>query len=42
MHSNKKNPCLTNNTFEQREVSLNKIDHSIDSQNFKVSQFIIA
>ena len=36
----KKNPCSTNNTFRQREVSLNKTYHSIDAQNFKMSQII--
>ena len=25
------------NTFEQREVLLNRMDHSIDAQNLKVS-----
>ena len=37
---NKKNPCSANNTFEQRDVLLNKIYHSIEGQNFKVPQFI--
>ena len=32
---NSKNPNLTNHSFEQREVLLNHIDHSIDAQIFK-------
>ena len=33
--SNEKNLGPKNNTFEQREVLLNNIDHSMDAQNFK-------
>ena len=33
--SNEKNLGPTNNTFEQREVLLNNIDHSVDVQNFR-------
>ena len=32
---NEKNLGPKNNTFEQREVLLNKIDHSMDVQNFR-------
>ena len=31
----KKNPGTINHTFEQIEVLLNNIDHSVDAQNFK-------
>ena len=33
--SNQKNLGPKNNTFEQREVLLNNIDHSMDAQNFR-------
>ena len=33
--SNEKNLGPKNNTFEQREVLLNNIDHSMDVQNFR-------
>ena len=32
---NEKNLGPKNNTFEQREVLLNNIDHSMDVQNFR-------
>ena len=32
---NKKNSGPTNHVFEQREVLLNKMDHSTDPKNFK-------
>lgn len=37
----KKNSFSASNAFEQIKFLLNKIDHPIDAQNFKVSQFIL-